>query len=69
MDNKEKILESINRLEKRLPSKWDVALIMQIKRFLFPLIRKELEDNNCIYDKAKKIFTDAKTQTQKNKEE
>ena len=66
MNNKDKILESIDRLEKRLPSKWDVALVCQIKKFLFPLIRKELEDN---YDKAKKIFADAKTQTQEIKEE
>lgn len=53
MNNREKILKSIKRLEDRKPSKWDVALILQIKQFLFPLIREELKDS---YEKAKDLF-------------
>lgn len=61
MTRKEKILESMNRLEDRKPSEW-IALSLLIKKFLFPLIRAELNGEPesqkiDIVEEAKKIFS------------
>lgn len=58
-DLKEKIRESIRRLDEKPLKDWNPAVILQIKKFLFPRIlllldgRTEKGDN---YEVAKKIF-------------
>lgn len=43
MTEKEKILESIKRLDDLPPSKWDAPTIINVKKFLFPKIVSYIE--------------------------
>lgn len=51
---KQEILDAIQFLEDRPPSKWDLAFIVRVKAKLLPKIKEYINDD--IVAKAKDIF-------------
>ena len=50
MNQATKILKSIERLEAKKPSEWNAPLIIQVKNFLFPLIKDYVKATEEFYN-------------------